>query len=57
MIVYESNQHFLGDIWHLARSWTMVKIMRMVLVMGAYAGAVTAVMMFFFPKHELKGTK
>ncbi len=53
MIVYESNQHFLGDIWHLARSWTMVKIMRMVLVMGVYAGAITAVMMLFFPDHEL----
>jgi ion channel-forming bestrophin family protein len=52
MIVYESNQHFLGDIWHLARSWTMVKIMRMVLVMGLYAGAVTAVLMVLFPEEK-----
>ncbi|MBK9451908.1 MAG: hypothetical protein IPN95_21325 [Bacteroidetes bacterium] len=53
MIVYEPNQHFLGDILHLAKSWTMVKIMRMVLGMGVYAGAVTALMMLAFPDHEL----
>jgi putative membrane protein len=53
MIVYEPNQHFLGDILHLAKSWTMVKIMRMVLGMGVYAGAVTTLMMLAFPDHEL----
>jgi ion channel-forming bestrophin family protein len=53
MIVYESNQHFLGDILHLAKSWTMVKIMRMVLAMGFYAGAITALMMLLLPDHEL----
>ncbi len=53
MIVYEPNQHFLGDILHLAKSWTMVKIMRMVLLMGVYAGAVSTLMMLVFPDHEL----
>lgn len=56
MIVYEPNQHFLGDILHLAKSWTMVKIMRMVLLMGFYAAVVSVVMAFFFPDHELMDT-
>ncbi|WP_373512691.1 hypothetical protein, partial [Persicitalea sp.] len=28
MIVYETNKHFLGDIAHLTRSWTMRKMVR-----------------------------
>ncbi len=28
MIVYETNKHFLGDIAHLTKSWTMRKMMR-----------------------------
>jgi ion channel-forming bestrophin family protein len=53
MIVYEPNQHFLGDILHLARSWTMVKIMRSVLVMGAYALVVSVIMILLFPDQKL----
>lgn len=37
MIVYEPNRHFWGDIGHLARSWTMIKILRGVLLIGIYA--------------------
>ncbi len=36
MIVYEPNKHFLSDIRHLAKSWTMVKIIRAVIIMGLY---------------------
>lgn len=34
MIVYEPNRNWLKDISHLARSWTMQKIIRAVLLMG-----------------------
>ena len=37
MIVYEPNKHFFKDISQLARSWTMVKIMRSILIMGGVA--------------------
>jgi len=37
MIVYEPNHHFLGDIKHLAKSWTMVKILRGVLAIGVFS--------------------
>jgi putative membrane protein len=40
MIVYEPNEHFLGDIFHLATSWTMVRIVRAVLGVGVYAAAI-----------------
>lgn len=36
MIIYEPNKHFLKDIGHLAKSWTMVKIFRSVLIIGTY---------------------
>ena len=36
MIIYEPNKHFLKDIGHLAKSWTMVKIFRSVLLIGLY---------------------
>lgn len=36
MIVYEPNKHFLSDIRHLAKSWTMVKIVRAVIMIGFY---------------------
>jgi len=42
MIVYELNKHFLQDIRHLTRSWTMVKILRSVLAIGLYSALVTA---------------
>lgn len=40
MIVYQPNKHFFKDISHLARSWTMVKIMRSILLMGVVATAI-----------------
>jgi len=49
MIVYEPNKHFISDISHLARSWTMVKIMRAVMAMGAYSLVICLVGMFLFP--------
>ena len=36
MIVYEPNKHFLSDIRHLAKSWTMVRIVRAVIITGLY---------------------
>lgn len=36
MIIYETNKSWLKDISHLARSWTMTKIMRAVLSMGVF---------------------
>ncbi len=35
MIIYETNKHFLGDIKHLTRSWTMRKIVRSTLGVAA----------------------
>jgi putative membrane protein len=37
MIYYKTNQNWLGDVRHLLRSWTMVRIMRAVGLMGLYA--------------------
>lgn len=28
MIIYESNKHWLKDMTHLFRSWTMAKVVR-----------------------------
>jgi putative membrane protein len=49
MIVYEPNKHFLSDIGHLAKSWTMVKILRAVFMMGLYTLAVCAAA-FYIPQ-------
>ncbi|KAB2809924.1 bestrophin family protein [Phaeocystidibacter luteus] len=43
MIIYTPNQHWFKDIGHLARSWTMIKVMRAVLMIGAYTLVVTLV--------------
>ena len=40
MILYKTNHNWLGDVRHLFKSWTMVKISRAVLAMGVYALAV-----------------
>jgi len=40
MIVYKSNKNFFGDITHLYKSWTIQKILRGVLLSGAYAAIV-----------------
>ncbi|MCB0705972.1 MAG: bestrophin family protein [Saprospiraceae bacterium] len=37
MINYKTNENWLGDISHLAKSWTMVRISRAVLGIGVYA--------------------
>lgn len=47
MVIYEPNKHFLKDIAHLATSWTMVKIVRSVIAIGAYAAAVCSGLMYF----------
>jgi putative membrane protein len=40
MINYKTNQNWFGDIRHLAKSWTMVRITRSVLLIGVYASVV-----------------
>jgi putative membrane protein len=40
MIVYEPNKNFIQDIGHLAKSWTMTKIVRSTLFMGLITAAV-----------------
>ena len=40
MIYYKTNDNWFGDVRHLAKSWTMVRIMRSVLLMGVYAAIV-----------------
>ncbi|MCB9235739.1 MAG: hypothetical protein H6581_29095 [Bacteroidia bacterium] len=47
MIVYEPNSNFLKDIGHLARSWTMVKIVRAVGLMGAITTAFVVPICYF----------
>jgi len=37
MILYKTNQNWLGDVSHLFKSWTMVRILRAVGAMGVYA--------------------
>jgi len=37
MIYYKTNQNWFGDLSHLAKSWTMVKILRSTFAVGAYA--------------------
>lgn len=40
MILYKTNQNWFSDVSHLARSWTMVRIMRSVFAIGVYAAIV-----------------
>lgn len=47
MIVYRPNQAFLKDILHLGRSYTMVKIMKVVLCIGLFATLVSVAMIHF----------
>jgi len=42
MIVYEPNKNFFKDVTHLTKSWTMVKIMRAILLMGLFTFVVCA---------------
>ncbi|GAB3176892.1 bestrophin family protein [Telluribacter humicola] len=41
MIIYESNKNFLRDITHLTRSWTMQRVMRAALGVGAVTAVFT----------------
>lgn len=40
MIYYKTNDNWFGDVRHLSKSWTMVKITRSVLGIGLYTTAV-----------------
>lgn len=43
MIYYKTNKNWFSDVSHLARSWTMVKIIRSVVAIGFYSFFVWAV--------------
>ena len=47
MIYYKTNDNWFGDLGHLARSWTMVRIMRSVLGIGVYAAIVCVPAVYF----------
>lgn len=40
MIYYKTNQNWFKDVRHLSKSWTMVKIVRAVFLIGIYSTAV-----------------
>lgn len=50
MIIYKTNKHWFKDIGHLAKSWTMIKVMRAVLMIGAFTTVVVLVHTYV---HEL----
>jgi ion channel-forming bestrophin family protein len=47
MIIYEPNKNWFRDIGNLARSWTMQKIVRGVLLIGAISSA-TCLSLYYF---------
>lgn len=47
MIYYKTNGNWFGDIKHLSKSWTMVKIIRAVIAMGVYATVVSVSVEYF----------
>ncbi|MCG8328321.1 MAG: hypothetical protein MI974_11580 [Chitinophagales bacterium] len=47
MIYYKTNDSWFGDVSHLAKSWTMVRIMRSVLLTGVYAVIVCVTVEYF----------
>ncbi|MCO6476794.1 MAG: bestrophin family protein [Phaeodactylibacter sp.] len=47
MIYYKTNDNWFGDLGHLARSWTMVRIMRSVGLIGLYAAIVCGPIEYF----------
>ncbi len=55
MIIYEPNKNWWRDITHLSRSWTLQKIVRSVLIMGALTAAFCVVMDFCDAMHYLEG--
>ncbi|MCH2197190.1 MAG: bestrophin family protein [Flavobacteriales bacterium] len=53
MIVYKSNKNWFGDIRHLAKSWTMVKVGRASLMVAAYTLAVAAFHIEIIPEASM----
>lgn len=47
MIYYKTNQNWFSDLSHLARSWTMVRILRSVFGIGLYTFIVCVVVEYF----------
>ena len=47
MIYYKTNQNWFGDVSHLAKSWTMVRILRSVLAIGVYTGIICILVEYF----------
>ncbi|HMN89416.1 MAG TPA: bestrophin family protein [Saprospiraceae bacterium] len=47
MIYYKTNGNWFGDINHLFRSWTMTRIIRSVLFIGAYTAVICFVIDFY----------
>ncbi|MGD1843769.1 MAG: bestrophin family protein [Salibacteraceae bacterium] len=54
MIIYEPNRNWLQDISHLAKSWTMQKILRAVLLMGAVSTVMAVVDIELLTDMEMK---
>ncbi|NLR93295.1 MULTISPECIES: bestrophin family protein [Flammeovirga] len=52
MIIYKANDNWFGDIKHLAKSWTMVRVMRTVLFFGVYTTIVWLLHLNFFPEKD-----
>ena len=47
MIYYKTNTNWFGDIRHLMRSWTMVRIMRSVMAIGFYTTALCIIIEWY----------
>lgn len=47
MVYYKTNANWFGDVRHLAKSWTMVRIMRSVLAIGAYTAVLCLIVHYF----------
>lgn len=47
MVYYKTNANWFGDVSHLAKSWTMVRIMRSVLAIGAYTAFLCLIVHYF----------
>jgi putative membrane protein len=50
MIIYETNKHFLGDIRHLTKSWTMQKMLRSTLAVTILTTIFCVVVEEFIPQ-------
>lgn len=47
MVYYKTNQNWFKDVWHLTKSWTMVRIVRSVIAIGLYATVVCYTVAYF----------